>query len=135
MFRLRPIIFLITLLTYQLPVVVWAQSGSGAGAGGGSGSGSGGGSGSGAPNTLNNYLQNQTLMGLLESILEVIMIFAVPIVVFFIIYAGFQYVTARGDVGKVSNAHRALLYAVIGGVIILAAQVLIAVIGNTIDAF
>lgn len=83
---------------------------------------------------LQNPLGNTTLIGLFQAILDVIMVFAVPIIVFFIIFAGFQYVTARGDTNKVESAHRALLYAVIGGVLILGAEVLLAVIGNTVES-
>lgn len=63
------------------------------------------------------------------------MVFAVPLIVFMIIYAGFMYVTAQGEPGKIGQAHKALLYAVIGGVIILAANVILAVIQGTVDAF
>lgn len=84
---------------------------------------------------LINPLGNQSLIGFFESILDVIMIFAVPIIVFFIIYAGFLYVTAQGNESKVSTAHMALLYAVIGGVIILGARVILAVISGTIQSF
>ena len=84
---------------------------------------------------LQNPLGNQSLIGFFESILDVIMIFAVPIIVFFIIYAGFLYVTAQGNESKVSTAHMALLYSVIGGVIILGARVILAVISGTIQAF
>lgn len=84
---------------------------------------------------LQNPLGSQSLIGFFESILDVIMIFAVPIIVFFIIYAGFLYVTAQGNESKVSTAHMALLYAVIGGVIILGARVILAVISGTISSF
>lgn len=85
--------------------------------------------------SLQNPLGNQSLIGFLESILDVIMIFAVPIIVFFIIYAGFLYVTASGNPAKISTAHMALLFAVIGGVIILGARVILAVISGTIQSF
>lgn len=74
-------------------------------------------------------------MEFIQDILDVILIFAVPLIVFFIIYAGFNYVMARGNPGKVADASRALLYAVIGGVIILGAYVILEVISGTIDAF
>ena len=84
---------------------------------------------------LQNPLGNKTLMQFMEAILDVIIIFAVPIIVFFIIYAGFLYVTARGNETTIGQAHRALTYAVIGGVLILGAQVLLVVIKGTIEAF
>lgn len=81
-----------------------------------------------------NPLGDLTLMGLFQTILNVVMIFAVPLVVFFIIFAGFKYVTAQGNPDKISEANKALLYALIGGLLILGANVLIEVISGTVDA-
>ena len=83
---------------------------------------------------LQNPLKSESLIGFFNDILNVIMVFAVPIIVFFIIYAGFKYVMARGNPGEIETANRALLYAVIGGVIILGAKVILTVIGGTVDA-
>lgn len=93
------------------------------------GSGSSGGSVS-----LDNPLGDKDLMDLINEILGVLLVFAVPIIVFFIIFAGFKYVTAQGKPGEIETANRALLYAVIGGVLILGARVLMEVIGGTISA-
>ena len=90
-----------------------------------------GGSGAG----LHNPLGNKDLAEFLQDILEVVMVFAIPLIVFMILYAGFMYVTAQGDAKKVGDAHKALLYAVIGGVIIIGANVILAVIQGTVDAF
>jgi hypothetical protein len=93
------------------------------------------GNGGGGSIGLQNPLKSPTLMGFLEELLAVIMVFAIPLIVFMIIYAGFMYVTAQGEPGKIKTAHNALLYAVIGGVIILGANVILAVISGTVDAF
>lgn len=85
--------------------------------------------------TLDNPLQSDSLIGFFQAILDVLLIFAVPIIVFFIIFAGFKYVMARGNPGEIATANKALLYAVIGGVLILGAEVLLAVIEGTIAAF
>lgn len=85
--------------------------------------------------TLNNPLGNQTLMGFLQDILEVIMIFAVPLIVFMIIYAGFLFVMDRGNGKTLTQAKNALLYAVIGGLLILGAWIILEVIQGTVDAF
>jgi len=70
-----------------------------------------------------------------QAILDILLVFAVPFVVFFIIYAGFLYVTARGDSSKIQTAHNALLYAIIGGLLILGAKLILAVIKGTVDDF
>lgn len=132
--RLLTLYIFYTFLTY--PISTFAQ-----GAGDGTDIGGGGGDGSSGTRVepsetiaFENPLGNTTLLGLFNSILDVLLIFAVPIIVFFIIYAGFQYVFARGDTNAIQNANRALLYSVIGGVLILGAKVLLAVISNTIAA-
>lgn len=78
---------------------------------------------------------NRSIEEIFLSILDIIIVFAVPIVLFFIVWAGFLYVTARGDTTQLEKAHKALLYAVIGGLIVVGAQALLAVITNTISLF
>lgn len=136
--RIFTILLLLVLLS---PIVIFAQQGGVNGGNGGGVNGGAGGGINGASNgtgnvTLNNPLgQGTTLTGFIQEILDVILIFAVPLIVFFIILAGFNYVMARGNPGKVQEASKALLYAVIGGVIILGAYVILEVISGTIDAF
>ena len=112
-----------------LPLTVFAQTPSGGGTGSPSGGGTGSPSGGGFPNPLGDL----TIITFFQALLDVVMIFAVPIIVFFIIYAGFLYVTARGNQETISRAHRALTYAVIGGLLILGANVLIQVIQGTVS--
>lgn len=68
------------------------------------------------------------------AILDILLIFAIPLVVFFIIYAGFSYVTARGNPGKIQQAHMALLYALIGAVLIFGARAILDIIKNTVGS-
>lgn len=53
--------------------------------------------------------------------------------VLMIMYAGFMYVTAKGDPGKIKAAHDALLWAVIGAAILLGAWVISEAIRGTIN--
>ena len=85
--------------------------------------------------TINNPLPDITLMGFFISILEILLVFAVPLIVFFIIFAGFKYVMAQGKPEEIKTASRALLYAIIGGLIILGAWIILAVIEGTVAAF
>jgi hypothetical protein len=68
------------------------------------------------------------------AILDILLVFAIPFVVFFIIYAGFLYVTARGNPGAIEQAHKALLYAIIGGLLIFGARAILAIITNTVNS-
>jgi len=76
-----------------------------------------------------------SLEDLLVALLRVVVVLATPIVVLFIILAGFKYVTARGDVGKTKEATVALTYAIIGGVLIIGAVAIAEIIGNLVEAF
>lgn len=72
---------------------------------------------------------------LLLAVVEIFTILAIPVIVFFIIYAGFLYVTAQGNPANIQKATKALLYALIGGVIIIGANVIGVMVKNTVDAF
>lgn len=50
-----------------------------------------------------------------------------------IMYAGFMYVTARGNPGDITKAHQALLWAAVGAAILLGAKVLATAIQGTIN--
>jgi len=84
---------------------------------------------------LQNPLKMDSLEDLLVAILNLIMVLMVPIIVFFIIFAGFKYVTARGNASTIGEATRALTYAIIGAVIILGAVAISQMIKSTVDEF
>jgi flagellar biosynthesis protein FlhB len=83
---------------------------------------------------LCNPLKAETIIEFIVAVIDVLLIFAVPIIVLFIMYAGFLFVTARGNEAQISKAKSALLWAVVGGVIALAAKLIIEVITGTITA-
>ncbi len=87
------------------------------------------------PVALKNPLKVGSIEELLSAILGVVIVLATPIVVFFIIYAGFLYVTARGNTQQVQQATTALTYAIIGGLLILGSFALAEVIKNVVDSF
>jgi hypothetical protein len=89
---------------------------------------------SGPSAVLTNPLSNiSSIPDFFRVLVEIILVFAIPFIVFFIIYAGFLYVTARGNPEKISTAHKALLFALIGGMLILGANVLLEIITNTVE--
>ncbi len=85
--------------------------------------------------SLTNPLKVNSIQELLVALLGVVQVIAVPIIVFFIIYAGFLYVTARGNVEQTQKATRALMYAIIGGVIIVGAIAISLIIENLVKSF
>ena len=87
------------------------------------------------PVTLNNPLRVNSIEELLVAILNIFMVLMIPIIVFFIILAGFKYVTAQGNPGQIEEATTTFTYAIIGGVLILAAVAIAEIIKNTVDSF
>lgn len=83
---------------------------------------------------LVNPIQASNIQTFLLKIIDVLLIFAIPIIILFIMYAGYLFVVARGVPAKIEEARSALLWAVIGGVIVLGANVIFAVINGTIKA-
>lgn len=73
--------------------------------------------------------------GLIKALLNILLVIAIPIIVFFIIYAGFSYVTAQGNPEKIKVATRSLTYAIIGAVLILGATALTQVVTGIVDGF
>jgi len=86
------------------------------------------------PITLRNPLGNITLLQFFDRIIDILLIFAVPIIVFFIILAGFKYVTAGGNKTKIEDATKSLTWAIVGGVLILGAKALLVIIQSTVNA-
>ncbi len=87
------------------------------------------------PVTLENPLRVDSLEALLVAILNIFITLMIPVIVFFIILAGFKYVTAQGNPGRIEEATTTFTYAVIGGVLILAAVAIAEIIKNTVAAF
>ena len=84
---------------------------------------------------LNNPIKVDSIQELLNLILKLVIIIATPIVVLFIVFAGFKYVTARGNAGQVEEATKALTYAIIGGVLIIGAVAISEIIKNLVNSF
>ncbi len=131
----KTLLVTVYLFIFLVPIAIYAQGGTG---GGGMGTGGTGGGGMPVGNdsvTIDNPLGSiNSIEGFLLAILDILLVFAVPLIVFFIILAGFKYVTAGGNELKITEANRALLYALVGGLLILGAYVLIEIIQGTVDA-
>lgn len=74
------------------------------------------------------------LPDLIKEIINIVMLILTPIVGIMLIYAGYLFVTAQGDPGKLKSAKETLLYAVIGGAIILGAQIIASAIQGTVNS-
>lgn len=82
---------------------------------------------------LRNPLQFDTITGFIEALLRSIVYIALPIISLFIVYAGFQFVTAQGNTSKLEAAKKNFLYVIVGALLILGAWALAQLIGNTVN--
>ena len=75
----------------------------------------------------------QSIPALLTAILEFVVDVGKYVIPLAIIYAGFKFVAARGNPEEIETARRTLFWILIGGAIILGAQVLKTVITGTVE--
>lgn len=75
----------------------------------------------------------QDIPDFIERAIDVILVIGVPIVVLAIIYSGFLFVSAQGNAEKLKTAKKAILYSVIGAVLLLGAFVIANAIGDTVN--
>ena len=83
---------------------------------------------------ITNPMKFKTINEFMAELLEVIIFISVPIIVVMVIYGGFLFVTAGGNVEKINSAKKTLLWTLIGAVIILGATVIKEVIVGTVDS-
>jgi hypothetical protein len=120
-------ISIMVILVCVTPLFVQAQGGSGQPNPGGSGQPP-------IKIEIQNPFKQNSIQGLIKVIVDDILLpIGGVVAVLMIMFAGFQYVTAQGDPGKIKKAHDALLYAVIGAAILLGAWVISEAIQSTIN--
>jgi heme/copper-type cytochrome/quinol oxidase subunit 2 len=68
---------------------------------------------------------------LIKTVLDFVVKIGAVVVVFYMIFAGFQFVTAQGNEDKISKAKTALLWTIIGALVLLGAMTLSDVVCNT----
>ena len=109
------------------------NSGAAQNEGGGSSGGTqtGGGNSGGLINPLGN---TKTLDGLLGKVLDAIIAIGVVVITIMLVYCGFLFVVAQGNEEKIRTARSALLWTIIGALILLGAKVIAEVISNTVKA-
>lgn len=81
-----------------------------------------------------NPIDSPNFFALIDKILGVLIDIGIPVLVLFIVYAGFKFVTAQGNEAEITKAKAALLWSVIGGAVLLGAKVIAEVIRATVGA-
>ncbi len=134
-------VYLILLAVFIAPAFVFAQSSGGGGVANTNPTGSVNTTGS---TQINVHIENPfvckggqadcTLMDFVYAILNnIVMPIAAVFVVLWIIYAGFQFITAQGNEKKIGDAKQNLLWSLIGAGILLGSAAIAEVVKNTID--
>jgi hypothetical protein len=84
---------------------------------------------------LQNPLQFGSIQDFLKALLGALMYLGLPLIALIIIYAGFMFVTAQGNPGKIEKAKMNIFYVLIGTGIFLGAWALTGIVANTISLF
>jgi len=87
----------------------------------------------GAVGAIVNPIQDGTLLGLLDIIIDGIIFLATPIIVLMVIYGGYLYVRAQGNPERLKDANNAITYALLGALVLLGAHAISALIQGTIQ--
>jgi hypothetical protein len=93
---------------------------------------SGGSGGGGTGFNFANPLGSGSLAGFIDSLLGLLIRLAVPVIALFIIWAGFLFVSARGNETQLTKAKKTLWYTLLGAAVILGAQVISGIITSTL---
>ncbi len=83
---------------------------------------------------LTNPLNAPDLQTLISEILAYVVQIGTILLTLMLIFVGFQFVMARGNPEAVGKARSALLWTVVGGLLLLGASALSAVISSTVQA-
>jgi len=86
------------------------------------------------PGRLPSPIKAQSFQDLADTLLDIASNIGGILAVFFIIYSGFLFVTAGANDTKLTNAKKALLYAVIGTAILVGARGLSLIICSTVES-
>lgn len=82
---------------------------------------------------LSNPLQFCSFPEFISGLLKALVTISLPIISVFIVYAGFQFVVARGNSSGIEAAKRNFLYVVIGAIMILGAWALSQILAGTVE--
>ena len=103
----------ITLFLWCLPVVLFASTGL-------------------DPTHLVNPIRFKNLQEFLGGILEIVIQYGALLIVFFIVFAGFKFVTAQGNTEKIADARKMLVWIIVGAFVLLGSYVIRTAICGTL---
>ena len=72
---------------------------------------------------FDNPLNLNTIPELIRALLQIAVTIALPVVTIFIVYAGFLFVSARGNEQQITKAKSILTWSIVGAILIIGAWV------------
>ncbi len=81
---------------------------------------------------VGNPLKYNSVMEFVQNALRLFVLLALPVLAFFIVLAGFNFILARGNPGKLAAAKWNFLFVIVGTCLVLGAWLLASLIGATI---
>ena len=82
---------------------------------------------------LENPLGSTTIYQFLEKVLGLMVDIGFPVLILAIVYTGFLFVKAQRNESELGKAKQAFFYTIIGGVILLGAEIIVRAISGTIS--
>src|SRR3989338_4485162 len=82
---------------------------------------------------LDNPLQYSSVADFVSASLKAMVMIALPIVSLFLVIAGFMFVKAQGNEGKLSEAKKNFVYVILGALLIMGAWVIANIIAGTVS--
>lgn len=82
---------------------------------------------------LTDPLGNITLYNFLFTILNAVIYILFPVIVLMLVYTGFLFVAAQGNPAKIQEARRALVWTIIGALVLLGAKAIALAVQATVD--
>ena len=83
--------------------------------------------------TVQNPLKSNDVKKILVDIMNLVALVGSVVVVFFIIYSGFKFVVAKGNEKEVTDAKNMFFATIVGGAILLGADVIANVVIKTVE--
>ena len=87
-----------------------------------------------SPSEFQSPFHGTELTDLLSTILSIVMYVLFPVVVIMVMYTGFLFVTAKGNPQKIQQARTALMWTVIGGLVVLGARAFSLMVESTVTS-
>ncbi len=85
-----------------------------------------------AAGKLCNPIKYNNLQDFLLGILDIVIQYGALLIVFFIVFAGFKFVTAQGNTEKIADARKMLVWIIVGAFVLLGVYVIKAAICGTL---